>query len=216
MVLLAGCAQLPATTDLSRLAGVWESAGGFEYSSMVVTDGAEIVWKSSGCLDEASGRSRGTYRDGRLVLSEPMHAYAGREHRVFHHVRREGREYLVPKEHTGFVREESEPFGRDFWWGLRRRLPKPALEDRFEKAGDSEERTSLLEEWASWPVDSDGIDFLVRIASNDASEEVRREAVLVLESAGKDEFGEVADRLLHEAAEAALGRIPTGPGRDPR
>lgn len=209
LVLVAACGQLHHAAGLSQMAGVWESpAAGFEYAVMEIEKSGEIAWESGGCLDEDSGRSTGIYRDGKLFLSPPLEAYGGDQHRVFHHIRHGGREYLVAEEHLGFVREESDPFGRNFWWGLRRRLRKPVLEKRFSVAGRAAERESLLEEWAQWPVDVDGIGFLVRVANDDPCEDVRRTARFALEQAGKDEYGDVTDPSVSDAAKAALKRIP--------
>jgi hypothetical protein len=196
-LVLAGCAG----PRLAGLAGVWESAGGFEYSRMDIAADGGIAWRSSGCLIEFEERASGTFREGKLILSAPVTQYSGGEARTFLLFREGGREYLVSETELQLVREEQQPFASGFWWGLRRRLPREELEERMAAAAEGGERAALLEEWAAWPIDERGVRLLARIAREDLSEEVRWEAVSALRSAAAE------DGPVGEMAAAALGGI---------
>jgi hypothetical protein len=209
LLLLAACSTTPR--DVRELAGVWESPGGFQYTRLDVAENGEVAWRSIGSLDEFQGRTTATLENGELRLAEPLLEYPGDARRELRYYRRHGREYLVPREHRDLA-GESDLFDVDVWWGFRRRLPRQVIEERLAHADDNHERSALLDEWASWPIDRDDLTYLAGVAADDPSPVVRQTALYALEGAGKDEFDHVTDPALHEAAMQAMRMrgLPTG------
>jgi hypothetical protein len=208
LMILVSCAPSGGHGRVARMAGVWESPGGFSYAMIELSADGSVEWCSGGCLDDAAGRCTGAMRGDDLVLSKPMEEYGGAQTRALHYRRVDGREYLLTDFDRDYASEKDEPFGPRWWCGMRRRLSRGELERRYILAQNDEQRARWIRQWCAWPVDLDGVSFLKTILHRGPGDEEEIEVRVSLEYTGCDDEGEVVDQSLYDAAQAVLRRNP--------
>lgn len=207
LFLAGSCATPPRQPDLSRVEGIWEYFGNM-YVRMDVSASGEVAWQSDADLMNFRGRTTAVFRDGRLVLAEAMNDCAPGERSVFHLVHYGGREYLVADDRIRALGMDYDRFIEGFWLGLRRRLPKRVLVERFDRSASPEERTKLLWEWSLWPTTVAEVAWLAAVAREDRDADARYAAYQALDWVGQDRVGEVLDRSAYDAAQQALLQLP--------
>lgn len=210
--MVGGCAQQRAEDSVASLAGVWD--GGFDSRpgngyTLEIGESGEVTWEIFAELFHGRLTAVGQIRSGRLLL-ERVRVTQGDDWdppRKLHHVELHGREYLLSDDALKLFRERPNQIGPDFWWGYRRRLPKPELKRRISESTDDRERAALQVDWARWPVSVNDIEFLERLAGDDPSSGIESWAYVELASIGYDANGDVQDVAAVAAAEAAIARV---------
>jgi len=169
-LLLMGC----AAPRMAELAGTWETCGGFTYSRIDLDPSGSVFFTSSGCLDSFSCSVKATLRGDTVTLSPPARAYVDSPVSTLRHMRRSGREYLVPDDEIeDFLAEDGK--ASDSYHGFRRRLPKGLLQDRIRGHANAEKRLAWLEEWDAWP-DDDGDAYFLEDLTGDRNKAIREAA----------------------------------------
>ena len=213
MLLATACAAPKIQPDLSRVEGIWEYQGQSLFRMNVQRTGV-VEWESRADLDHRTGHTNAVFREGKLVLAEPIHDFASGERSVYVLIHSQGREYLVAADRIRPREMEVDAFVRELWIGLRRRLPKHELRARIDEPEGDAQRDALLREWSRWPTRLSDLEWLASIASHDPDLEMRTWALYALLWAGQNEDGDVVDRAVHDAAQAAWKRVSSCADQD--